>query len=232
MKPTATWILIPGLGTDHRYFANIVDLLPDHQIIRFEIPQRGESIEEYAERLRAQIKTTSPIVLGGVSFGGMLASIMCRHVQPTALVLMSSATTPDFVHTSVRVFEWMSRVWPDTFTQWARQLGSRPLHWLEPMPPEQVEYFKELVRDGDLRLIHGGGRMIMQWREPPPIACPVFHIHGSRDLLIPAAAVQPTHIVEGAGHLMNLTHSEPVRNFIREVQTKLSESAGSEPIGP
>jgi len=132
----------------------------------------------------------------------------------------------------VRVFEWLSRVWPDTFTQWARELGSRPLQWLAPMSPEQVEYFKELVRDGDLRLIRGGGRMIMQWRQPPPIACPVFHIHGSRDLLIPAATVQPTHIVEGAGHLMNLTHSEPVRNFIREVQTKLSESADSEPIGP
>ncbi len=70
------WILIPGLGTDHRYFDNIVDLLPDHQIIRFEIPERGESIEAYADRLRGQIETKSTIVLGGVSFGGMLASIM------------------------------------------------------------------------------------------------------------------------------------------------------------
>ena len=110
MKPTATWILIPGLGTDHRYFANIVDLLPDHQVIRFEIPQRGESIEAYADRLREQIEAEGPVVLGGVSFGGMLASIMCRHVQPEALVLMSSTTTPDFVRASVRVFEWMSRV--------------------------------------------------------------------------------------------------------------------------
>ena len=223
MKPTATWILIPGLGTDHRYFANIVDLLPNLQIIRFEIPERNETIEAYADRLRGQIETTGPIVLGGVSFGGMLASIMCRHVQPTALVLMSSTTTPDFVGTSVRVFEWMSRVWPDTFTQWVRQLGSHPLHWLEPMPPEQVEYFKELVRDGDLRLIRGGGRMIMQWRESPEIVCAKFHIHGSRDLLIPAAKTQHTCIVQGAGHLMNLTHPEPVRNFIREVQTKLAD---------
>ena len=217
------WILIPGLGTDHRYFANIVDLLPDHQIIRFEIPERSESIEAYADRLCEQLEAQGPVVLGGVSFGGILASIMCRHVQPAALVLMSSATTPEFVHTSVRVFEWMSRVWPDTFTQWVRQLGSRPLHWLKPMPPEQVEYFKELVRDGDLRLVRGGGRMIMQWRERPEIACPQYHIHGSRDLLIPAAKVQPTHVVQGAGHLMNLTHPEPVRDFIREVQAKLAE---------
>ena len=223
MKPTATWILIPGLGTDHRYFANIVDLLPDHQILRFEIPEKAETIEEYADRLCRQIGAKGPIVLGGVSFGGMLASIMCRHVQPAALVLMSSTTTPDFVRSSVRVFEWMSRVWPDTFTQWVRTLGSRPLHWLEPMPPEQVAYFKELVRDGDFRLIRGGGRMIMQWREPPEITCPKFHIHGARELLIPAAKVQPTHIVQYAGHLMNPTHPEPVRDFIREVQTKLTD---------
>ncbi len=223
MKPTATWILIPGLGTDHRYFANIVDLLPDHQIIRFEIPERGESIEAYADRLREQIKAKGPIVLGGVSFGGMLASIMCRHVQPTAVVLMSSTTTPDSMYTSVRVFEWMSRVWPDTFTQWVRQLGGRTLRWLEPIPTDQVENFKSMIRNADLRLVRGGGRMIMQWRKPPEITCPVFHIHGSRDLLIPATKVQPTHVVQGAGHLMNLTHPEPVRDFIREVQAKLAE---------
>jgi pimeloyl-ACP methyl ester carboxylesterase len=66
----------------------------------------------------------------------------------------------------------------------------------------------------------------MQWREPPEITCPKFHIHGSRDLLIPPAKARPTHIVQGAGHLMNLTHAEPVREFIREVQAKLARDGG------
>ncbi len=217
------WILIPGLGVDHRYFANIIDLLPDHQILKFQTSSQTETIEEYADRLREQIEATGPFVLGGVSFGGMLASIMCQRLSPVALVLMSSTTRPDALRYSVRLFEWMSRLWPDTFAGWVRSLGSRTLRWLEPIPPEQVENFKEMVRGAALELIRSGGRMVMDWRQAPPITCPKFHLHGSRDLLIPAAKVQATHIVEGAGHLMNLTHTEQVREFITHVQRQISQ---------
>ena len=45
------WVLLPGLGCDRRLFDNIVDLLPDLQIVEFEIPQPTETIEHYASRL-------------------------------------------------------------------------------------------------------------------------------------------------------------------------------------
>ncbi len=217
------WVLIPGLGVDHRYFANIIDLLPDLQVLEFEELRAGETIEQYAERLRHQIQAHGPIVLGGVSFGGMLASIMCRQVNPVALVLMSSAPGPDGLRYSVRVFEWMTRFWPVTLLQWVRRLGSRALQRLEPLPPDQVENFKAMFGQANLQHIRAGGRMIMNWRDPPPISCPRFHIHGSRDPLMSAAKVGATHIVRGAGHMMNLTHPEELRNFIREVQRRLED---------
>ena len=118
MKPTATWILIPGLGTDYRYFANIVDLLPDHQIIRFEIPQRGESIEAYADRLRAQIETKSPIVLGGVSFGGMLASIKFSHTKNSR----AGSTVTKYAMWDLEDLDGVVRciLWPEQFAEYGQ----------------------------------------------------------------------------------------------------------------
>ncbi len=217
------WVLIPGLGVDHRYFANIIDLLPDLQVLEFEEPRTGETIEDYAERFRCQIHADGPIVLGGVSFGGMLASILCRQVDPVALVLMSSTPRPDGLGYCVRVFEWMTRSWPATLVGWVRSLGNRALQRLEPLPPDQVENFNAMFGVADLKHIRAGGRMIMEWAEPPQISCPRFHIHGSRDPLMPAGKVGATHIVQGAGHMMNLTHPDELRNFIREVHCRLED---------
>lgn len=215
------WILIPGLGADERLFANIVDLLPDHQIIRFESPEREETIEQYADRLRGQMKPDGPFVLGGVSFGGMLSSILCEKLKPAALVLMASTHHPEALGQSIRAFEWLSRVWPETFARWVRQLGSHTLRWLEPIPPDHLELFKAMARDGRLEHIRGGARMIMKWRRAPVIPCPRYHLHGSRDLLISVDKVHATRVIPGAGHLLNLTHAPQVREFITHVQQQL-----------
>jgi len=212
------WILIPGLGADQRLFANMIDLLPDHQILDFVRPAPSETIEQYAGRIGEQVAVGGSFVLGGISFGGMLSSILCERLHPQALVLMSSTPRPEALRSALRVFEWLSRALPDTLAKWIRALGSHPMRWLEPIPPECVAFFKEMVRGADLEMIRHGGRMIMQWAEPPRIACRTFHLHGGRDMLIPADAVRATHVVPTAGHLLNITHTGEVRAFIEEVR--------------
>ena len=217
------WVLIPGLGVDHRLFANIADLLPDLQVLKFEIPFETETIEQYARRLSGQIEIDGPFVLGGTSFGGMLASIMCESFSPRCLVLMASTDNPEALRQEVRVFEWMSRLLPETLATWVRSLGNQALPYLEPLPPGQAEVFKDMVKQADLELVRRGGRMITQWRQAPRISCSKLHLHGSGDMLLPVKRVTATCIVPGAGHLVNLTHPQAVRDFIRMVQEQLQE---------
>ena len=44
---------------------------------------------------------------------------------------------------------------------------------------------------------------------------PMLHIHGDRDRLLPHRLTHPDVVVPGAGHLMVLTHSEAVNEFLR-----------------
>jgi pimeloyl-ACP methyl ester carboxylesterase len=44
----------------------------------------------------------------------------------------------------------------------------------------------------------------------------VRHLHGGKDLLIPATRVTADLVVPGAGHVPSLTHPEAVSLFLRE----------------
>ncbi|MCG3137378.1 MAG: hypothetical protein HJJLKODD_01222 [Phycisphaerae bacterium] len=217
--PTPTWILIPGLGADERLFGNMVDLLPKYEILKFAIPQPEETIEAYAQRLTQTITLPADYIICGVSFGGMMASILAEQLQPRALVLMSSTAHPAALNHALRLFEWLSRLMPDTFAAWSNGLGRLSMQWLEPMPPEVLEVFRDMNMRTPLEMIRQGGRMIMQWQKAPQVRCPIYHLHGGRDPLMPLAKLPapPTHIVESAGHLLNLTHPAEVRDFIRGV---------------
>ena len=147
----------------------------------------------------------------------MLASILSETLKPAALVLMSSTPTPDALGSGVRVFEWMSRLLPDKYAAWLTGLGHYPARWLDPMTPEQLTAFRNMVENAPIEVVRQGSRMIMEWKTPPRIPCPVYHIHGRGDLLIPIARLTPTHIVDNARHLLNLTHPSELRPFINDV---------------
>jgi pimeloyl-ACP methyl ester carboxylesterase len=57
---------------------------------------------------------------------------------------------------------------------------------------------------------------VLTWREPPPLALPIFQIHGSRDRVLPARRTRADLIVAGAGHLLAVTHPRQVNRFIDE----------------
>ena len=67
--------LIPGQGADHRLFDSLkVDKAFTVKHIKYSTPSKNMTMEEYAKELSAQIDTTSPFILVGVSLGGMLST--------------------------------------------------------------------------------------------------------------------------------------------------------------
>jgi pimeloyl-ACP methyl ester carboxylesterase len=216
------WILLTGLGGDERLFAPMADLLPNYQYVSYPLPHPREAIEDFALRVAEVIPRNGPLVLCGISFGGMLSSILCTHLRPQALVLMSSASRPESLSDAARTFEWFSRMLPDTLAAWVRRLGQGATSRLEPMSLAQAASFRDMVRRAPLELIRRSARMIMEWERAPAIDCPRYHLQGGRDLLIPPHKVDATHVITDAGHLLNMTHPDPVRSFVNEVLAALN----------
>jgi pimeloyl-ACP methyl ester carboxylesterase len=84
--------IFSGLGVDERVFKYLDFTGFDTTFIQWIKPDVHENIEDYAKRLITQISTKSPILIG-LSFGGMMAMEVAKHLQTEKIILIASAKT-------------------------------------------------------------------------------------------------------------------------------------------
>ena len=75
-----------------------------------------------------------------------------------------------------------------------------------PVPPRVVTTGNCVVR----------GSVKFEGTAPADLGCPVHHIHGSDDHMIPLANLRPPPevVIPGGGHIINVTHANIVNDFI------------------
>ena len=105
-----------------------------------------------------------PLVLGGVSFGGMLAYEMARHLKPDAVVLIASCRNR-------RGLRWLyragRRLWPlvPAWTWSVAKSFSRPsVLFSSQMSAGERELLNRMFREADNRFMHWTVQAILGWR--------------------------------------------------------------------
>jgi len=208
-------ILISGMGADGRLFAPQWEGGLAFEVPDFPIPDVGDSMAAYAARLRDQIDLSGPCVVGGISFGGMVACELARLCRPRCVLLIASCRNRSAVPNYYRGAELISRIVPDFLVRRRCIASARLIAKLESLTDEQYQLVRTLSRDVPVPFLRRVARMILNWQAPDSFPCPVYHIHGDRDRIIPIRGVQPDEVVLGGGHLINMTHTEQVNQFIR-----------------
>ena len=84
--------IFSGLGTDERVFQLLDFSGFPTTFIKWLVPFESESIEHYASRLLAPIKTIRPTFIG-LSFGGLIAVELARQIEVEKIILIASAKT-------------------------------------------------------------------------------------------------------------------------------------------
>ena len=209
-------IFLPGLGTDERLLNPQRALDADIEVPRWIEPRvERESLPSYAKRLAATLDTSRPFYLGGISFGGMLALEVARHVKPLHIFLLSSCTSRHGIPHAYRVAGDV--LLPYLIAPILNPLKSLP-SYVRSFGPQSVlacnKLVQEMVRDCPAELFRWSVAALLKWDgHDEPIAS-VTHIKGDRDIVLPHHLCRPTHLIEGAGHLMNLTHATQVNQII------------------
>ena len=202
------------MGADERLFE------PQRQAgLEFESPsliaaRRSETLADYAARMRDAIDLAGPCVIGGVSFGGMLACEMGRICGARCVILIASCRNRNGLSRQYRLLEWFSRLVPDPLIQRRAVVSGRVLSALERLDESQRQLVMQMSRDVAVPQLRRIARMILGWQAPARYPCPVYHIHGDADRIIPLRRVEPDEIIPGGGHLINMTHTEQVNGFI------------------
>ena len=129
-----------------------------------------------------------PIVLGGSSFGGMVACEMAGHLQPKALVLVGSCRRPEAIRRDVRWLRPILSHVPAWGVAAAKPLAPLVLFTFGSLTPEQKRLCAAMFRASDRRWLRWAIGAILHWRPTPIAGLRVFQIHGRRDRMIRAFA--------------------------------------------
>lgn len=191
---------IPGLGADKRVFKHIK--LPDGFEVRhidWLPPEAGESLPQYAKRLAALIPEEDPWCLVGLSFGGMLATEISKLRHPEKTILIASIQSPEELPF---YFRWaaplnLHKILPVSLFKQA-SLAKR-IFTTE--TNEDKELLRKIIQESDPVFLRWAMGAILNWKPDQP-AGKLYHIHGTGDRLLPIRYTRPTHLINGAGHLM------------------------------
>ena len=218
---------VSGLGADERVFTRLQlkGYRPVH--IRWLLPERGEPIGQYAERLCEQIQSPRPVLVG-LSFGGLIALEIAKHIPTKQLILISSVKTTQEIPLYFRVFRCLPlhRVFPFKTLLWAEYWLADWLFSVENL--DERHLLRAILVDTEPRFLKWALHQVVTWRNQI-VPENVFHIHGARDRIFPLFQVHPNAVLEGAGHFMVINRAKALSDLIQKI---LTETPGNQLSAP
>lgn len=206
-----TIYLFSGLGADYRAFQNLS--LPGYEQvhIRWLAPVRRETMGRYAARIREQITTRDPVLIG-LSFGGMMAVEVAKQMPVEKIILVSSAKTrSDLAAGSSLFFKWrLYKIIPGIMLKQPNFMVNR-LFGATSAPDKKI--LAAILKDTDPRFFRWAMDNIVDW-DNETVPDHLLRIHGTEDQIIPFKAGTADFSIEGGGHLMILNKADTISSII------------------
>ena len=205
---------ISGLGADKRIFSFLDLSFCEPIYIDWIAPLQKESLQDYALRLRKQIKEESPIIIG-ISFGGMLVTEMAKaDLTMKGIIISSNKTRTEFpgrwkFAKYFPVYQWL----PDSFLK-RIMLSSKWI--LGAKRKEQKALLHKIISDADIPFTRWAIHSILNWKNEE-IPDNLIHIHGTADRLLPYSRVKATYTIEKGTHVLPMDQHIELSTLLRQL---------------
>ena len=207
-------ILLSGMAADERLFAAQAAAFPNLRVQPWAPARPGESLREYAARLAPMVDPGRPCLVGGASFGGVVALEVAAHLDALGCILIGSIRSPAGLPWRWRLLRPIAALGPDALrvlAAMAARMG-RPI-----LTAGAVRRLQRLSRP-EATFVRWAMGAVVQWR-PSGAArrVRVFHIHGESDRVLPVTLGQPDVVVPGGSHALSLFSPTVVNEFVASV---------------
>ena len=204
-----------GLGADCRMFSRLQVAGYKLNCIEWVRPEPDESLSDYAGRLAPMIDRTEPLILLGVSFGGVMALELSRLVQPSTTILISSIKSPAELPWYFRLPGHMRlhRLLPHNTSRFS-EFNVRYLNGVR--EESDIRLLRAMLYDADMQFVRWAIDRLVLWKGCTP-AGRVVHIHGTSDRMLPIRFVSPDIRVTGGSHLMIVSKAQELGDIITGV---------------
>lgn len=84
------------------------------------------------------------------------------------------------------------------------------------------------LAEADPKFLRWAAQSILRWKPSPELQrVRVCQIHGDRDRVFPVHMLKSDHIVPGAGHLISITHSREVMEYLRDQMIEIGREGSA-----
>ena len=207
---------VPGLAAGKGIFKNIK--LPESHykmhILEWLIPNKSESLEEYAKRMANRVKEPQAILIG-VSFGGIVVQEMSHFLNLQKVVLISSVKTKHELPLRLKIAgktkaykliptKLISK--SEDFTKFA--IGSKS--------KKRLALYNEYLSVRNKEYLDWAIEQMVCWKRDCAING-IAHIHGSKDAVFPIKNIKDAIIVDGGTHVMLVYNAKTVTQELLNV---------------
>lgn len=206
--------LFSGLGADHRVF-QFLDLSGFNvTYIKWLEPQARESMQQYAARLAAQINVERPVLVG-LSFGGMMAMEVAKHIATEKIVLISSAKTQKEIPPYFRLAGKL-KLNKIVALRAAKTPNAIAYRMMGAETTAEKNLMKTILTETDPVFFKWAIDKVVTWNNKV-LHDNVVHIHGTKDLLLPHRFVKADFSIANGTHLMTVQHAKEVSEMLRNI---------------
>ena len=206
--------LFSGLGADHRVF-QFLDLSGFRvTYIKWLEPLARESMQHYAARHTAQIDVEKPVLVG-LSFGGMIAMEVAKHIATEKIVLISSAKTQKEIPPYFRIAGKL-KLNKLAAMRVAKKPNALSYRMMGAKTESEKTLMKTILTETDPVFFKWAIEKVVTWNNKV-LHENVVHIHGTKDLLLPHRFVKADFSITNGTHLMTIQHAKEVSKMLRKI---------------
>jgi len=200
------------MGANKKVFERIK--LDDYKLnfIEWLIPLKGEKIESYAKRMSVNIDTSKPVILIGMSFGGIIVQEISRLITVEKTVIISTVKNKNELPILYKLSSTLSlhKLIPSVFFHNTKIL-SKLLFGKN--GKSLIKTMERYFTMRDIRYSRWGIDVVVNWKydEYPKN---LLHIHGTKDSVFPAKHIRNATFIVGGTHLMIFNKANEVNKHI------------------
>ncbi|WP_231491983.1 alpha/beta fold hydrolase [Pedobacter sp. Leaf170] len=211
---------ISGLGADRRIFDKIkLDKSINIIHLNWIEPLSKESLTDYAKRLSKVIDQTSPFVLIGVSFGGMLSTEIAKIFSPKATIVISTTILSNQLP---RLYRFVGKLNVLKFIPAGILKSSNKLtqnYFFGVSNKEEKLLLTKIVNDTESKFLKWAIGSIITWKnniKPKNL----YHIHGTNDRILYSKNAKPDFLINAGTHFMVYQKADEISAIINQIILK------------
>jgi hypothetical protein len=210
---------VPGLAANSKIF-EFITLPKEHfelHFLEWIIPiSIDEPIEVYAKRMSEVITEENPVIIG-VSFGGIVAQEISKHLNSKKVIIISSIKKNNELPKRLKIAQYTKayKLFP---TKVVQNIEEYTKFFFGDFLKKRAKLYKIYLSERDPLYLHWSIYNVLHWKQSTTLK-DIVHIHGTDDHIFPIKHIKDCIIIEGGTHEMILMKAKTISKHIEESLT-------------